>query len=97
MSTRRRKPKAGKAVVVRWIDSGLTQTGDPLDPRVGVLEVCETHGRVLSCESHPALVVRQGMDKTILKLATNSSGNGDKDVDVFSIWWPAVVSIKVLK
>ena len=88
-----RKPRTGEDVIVKWLDSGLTQTGDPLDPRVGVLAICETHGKVISCEES-SLRLRRGMDSTIIKLATNHSGPLDKQVDVFAIWWSSVVSVR---
>lgn len=83
--------------MVRWVDSGLNQTGDPKDPTVGVPAVCETHGKVLSCEPDPALALPRSMSNVVLRLATNSAGRDDTDVDIFSIWWPSVVDVKVWK
>lgn len=92
-----KKPKPGDVVTVRWLDSGLSETGDPRDPRVGVLATPEAHGRVLSCEPCPELSVRKGMDTTTLKLLVNSFGLKDSNSDIMSIWWPSVVSISIWK
>lgn len=90
----RRKPKPGRVVTVRWVDSGLTETGDPKDPRVGVLSCPTTHGRVLSCAPDPELRLPKAMDSTVLCLATNHSGPDDKQMDIFSILWSAVIDVK---
>lgn len=92
-----KKPKPGQDVIIKWIDSGLSQTGDPKDKEIGVLALCETHGRVISCE-RADLKVNNGTDTTTLKLATNHSAELCKDrtdVDIFSIWWPSVMGVRV--
>ena len=93
----RRKPKPGRDVIVTWLDSGHNEEGDPENPKTGVLAVCHTSGKVISCEKDPELKLRKGMDATSLRIAVNHSGPKDKQVDIFTIWWPSVVSIRTWK
>ncbi len=90
----RRKPRPGRVVSVRWVDSGLTETGDPTNPKVGVLCTPTTHGTVLGCQPDPELTLPKDMDNTVLRLATNHSGPLDTNMDIFSILWSAVIDVK---
>ena len=89
-------PKVGDVVEVDWLDSGLSTKGLPDGSHEDSLTVSRCYGRVVKIHDDERLKVPKWMDRTTLWIV-HDGGPKDDHAHLGAVWWPCVVSCRVLQ